>query len=221
MFVHWLVVQVALLVVWLPWLAVIFDQAQSDVFSWLAHGSARHALGTILEVYGYSHVWLFGPVPGYFIICAIFAGIIWSYERHFRAPAVLVGLFVILVPSVMWAVGFVQPVFMLRTILACLIGSSLGLGLAVAFAPVRLVAYFIIAFVILGNVTSTINYFENRSKAEWDSVARMVSSDTVKGDLVVLCEYYTYLPFNYYSEKPDTISSCIQIWEIRCYTAKH
>jgi len=104
----------------------------------------------------------------------------------------------------MWAVGFIKPVFMLRTVLVSLIGSSLGLGLAVAFAPARLVAYFILTFAIVGNVTSAINYFENRAKENWTDVARSVSSGAKKGDLVILCEYYTYFPFNYYFENSDT-----------------
>lgn len=201
MLIHWLVAQVVLLVLWLPWLVVFIDQAQSNVFSWLEHYSLRDALQTLRNVYGFSHIWRFQPIPDIIVFCLIVAGMIAAFYRHHRGLVVVAGLILVMVPGVIWAVGFVKPVFMLRTVLGCLIGSSLGLGLAVAFAPMRVVAFLIIAFVLAGNVRSTSNYYEIHAKEEWDNVARVVSSGTKEGELVVLCEFYTYWPFSYYQEK--------------------
>jgi hypothetical protein len=157
-----------------------------------------------MNVYGFSHLWRFQPVLDVLVICLILAGIVAAFYRNYKAPALLAGFILVMVPGVIWAVGFIKPVFMLRTVLGGLIGSSLGLGLAVAFAPKRVVAFLIIAFALTGNVRSTINYYEIRAKEEWNNVARLVSSGTKEGDLVVLCEFFTYWPFSYYQEKSDS-----------------
>ena len=206
MLIHWLAAQAVLLVLWLPWLVVFLDHAQSNVFSWLPHFSFPIALRTLMGVYGFSHFdfWGFRLAANFLVTWLILAGLITAfYSKHHKGLVIVAGLIVVMVPSVIWAVGFVTPVFLARTVLGCLLGSALGLGLAVAFAPMRVVAFFIIAFALVGNVVSTINYYETHAKEEWRNVARVVNSGTKEGDLVVLCEFFTYWPFRYYQETSD------------------
>lgn len=192
----WFAVQVMISVLWLPWLLSIFALTQN--FTWPEQVTPRLAVRQLFAVFGANRL---GPLQSAFnlvVIGAAVLGMAFAVNKRQFGVVVLIGLLVFFVPVLIWLTGIATPIFLPRTVLACLIGGALGLGLAVSLSPSRLLALAILAFVLAGSLVSTANYLDSGKKEAWNEAAATVTRNFADGDAIFLCPFFGAQPLHYY-----------------------
>jgi 4-amino-4-deoxy-L-arabinose transferase-like glycosyltransferase len=194
--IAWVLANGALLLLWLPWLFAVFKFLTGpSPFDWLEHATFGDAFQTWRAVLGYRYFVSYGPVGD------VIAGVTIAYGIYkARSDPGLVALLLLIVivgPVAVWLTGFVQPIFMLRTIIWVLIGGSVAIGIAAATSHRLLGGAAVVALVALGLI-STAAYYERAERQAWRDASGFVARSAAEGDAVVICAAFSQAPFLYY-----------------------
>jgi 4-amino-4-deoxy-L-arabinose transferase-like glycosyltransferase len=195
-FGRWTMWNVVLAVLWLPWLLSIIGRV--DAFGWLPQVSGRDAFSTLVSVQGFGHLKGLKLLLNSLVFLCAFYGAVIAYRAQQRVLAVFVIATMALAPLCIWLSGYIKPVFMTRTILFTATASCLGLGILAAELRPRRVALSIISLILLLNCVSVFLYHKNHKKQDWRGLAEYIETMSNKGDAVIFCAIYMYLPYGYY-----------------------
>ena len=185
----------------LPWWRVALANA-SGSFNWLQQPSIAQALLEWVSLFGArSLVHLGGPPLALGVGAALallsMAGLL-LYWRHDRVRgALLLGL-MLLPPLILWLIGLVKPVYMLRTISPTHLLAMAGLALAVGRLDsqrLRLGAALILTLTL---ATSSWAWRTNYQKEAWRDLSKQLREHARGGDIVLVCENQLYRPLWFY-----------------------
>ncbi len=196
---RWLLLNLGLAILWLPWLRVLLEQARGEAFTWLDQVPPGEALRSVAGLYGFRELWRLQPFADAAAALLLVAGLAGGAARGRVRLALVAGLLALGVPALVWLVGLAKPIFLPRTILAGLLGSALAFGLAAAALRSRLLALALAAALALPALRSTTNFLALEAKADWRAAAGLLEARAAPGDLLLFCRAFAYLPYGYYA----------------------
>ncbi len=193
-------------VAWIPWLIVI--TSTSEDFSWLQQATPAEAVRTLLVVILPNRSTPLGVIIA---VVALALGAIAALSRD-RFLLVMIIFHVLILPLFMWSFGFIyKPVFMERVILPALLGSALMYGAAAAYFKPRGLAYLMTALVVAASAASTAAYIwrpadgtnlGGHSIQNWrDGVAGSLAGH--ERVALVLCSSFSYPTVSFYAGDAD------------------
>jgi len=209
----WLMANVAIVVLYLPWLPHFIDQARTmNGLRWIAPTTwetlpnfiAQCAL--MISATG-SELWGALIISGVIIACCVMA--LWYRRDNRRSTLLLIAYFFVPVTTVFflsWAV----PIFVPRY----LVFAAAGLPLIVAVTLDRLaehrpvIACLCLGVFIAGEVHGLLNVYSQQDGLNGTSMRKMTRLDTLAegikrqaeaGDEIVFDDFSLYVPFSYYN----------------------
>lgn len=193
---HWTMWNVLLCLIWVPWLLSIIGRV--DAFGWLSQYSGSEAFSTLVSAQSFGHLkGLKVPLNSLVFVGALF-GAVTAYRARQRVLAVYIVVMMALAPLCIWLSGYIKPVFMTRTILFTGVASCLGIGILAAELGRRRIALSIVTVILLLNCVSVFLYHKNHKKQDWRGLTEHIETASIKGDAVILCADYMYMPYRYY-----------------------
>ena len=195
-FLRWFLCQLAIVIVYLPWLPVFVQQTRRvAVDFWLQPPSFQTVLETLLDFNSYNF-----PIVELSLLYMVMI-FVWAYiipRKSLPIGLASLWLFIPLIISLLFSLR--QPIFISRNLIA----ASLGYYLLVAgtigqFRNSKAVIALLLPLVVMNLISIGYNFWYEK-KEDWRSVARYVASETEnKPDgLVVFVPGYAELPFHYY-----------------------
>ncbi|MGD8958176.1 MAG: glycosyltransferase family 39 protein, partial [Chromatiaceae bacterium] len=153
--VAWLVANGVVFLLWLPWLYIILTELLGNgSLAWLSQAGAEEALQTWRDVQGFAFVWRGQPWLDISlgVLCLIGA------YRLRRKPSVVVVLLLVSVlgPLLIWLIGYVQPIYMEKSIIWSFLGTAIliGAGVSVFKAPYGLLVMLLLGLISARSATS-------------------------------------------------------------------
>jgi len=196
----WFVLNLAVLLLWLPWFLTTFEVLDTGIFSWLPQADAGLAFDTWRAVHGFRAVPLAQPFADLMLLAFGLAGL-YALRRNYALFALFAGLMVFS-SVIIWAYGFVStPVFMLRTILWGTLPSCLLVSVGVSRLP-RTAATVAIAVMLALYTVGVTTYFKSNlgENENWRGAAKYFEEHWQPGDLLLIRAPYVARPFFYYVE---------------------
>jgi len=201
----WAAVNMAVLLLWTPWLLVSIQMISQDVLSWLPQTTPELAFATWRAVNGLRTIDFAQPYADLLLAVAAIAGV-YSLRRNLPLAILLFSL-LILSGIANWAYGLVaSPVFMLRTIL----WTSLIAAMLVAIGISRLPAIpgAVLLLLVLAAQAKGVHDYFNANYAEnegWRAVATVFNEQQRPGDILLIRQFYLEAPFFHYvdTSSPD------------------
>ena len=219
---RWLVAQVAVLILWLPWFPSLVSQA-ADVYRrfWLP----APTLGKVLSIVG---AFLWDSSPGPFLLTIVVdAGLIAlalfglrNLHRRFGYATLLGVVFV--APFVgQWIVSLWRPILSART----LSWASIPLYLMIAAGVSRLGengpyhllsrgATLAAVVALMGTSGAALsNYYATSERESWDDAAALVAERIQPDDLLLFNDAWGQIPFDYYFHQlynPESGASVVE-----------
>jgi mannosyltransferase len=195
-FLRWFLCQLAIVIVYLPWLPVFVQQTRRvAVDFWLQPPSFQTVLGTLLDFNSYNF-----PIVELSLLYMVMI-FVWAYiipRKSLPIGLASLWLFIPLIISLLFSLR--QPIFISRNLIA----ASLGYYLLVAgtigqFRNSKAVIALLLPLVVMNLISIGYNFWYEK-KEDWRSVARYEASETEnKSDgLMVFVPGYAELPFHYY-----------------------
>jgi mannosyltransferase len=199
---NWLLAQLAILVLWVPWLpgCIVQTVAVYDAF-WLPTPTWRTVVNTI-GVFA-SDMLPLTPLAlgaaGVLFVGLTAAGILPLRRR----PARLVFLLVILLTPIAgeWLVSLRRPIFYDRTLIWASIPFYLMLAsgiLRLRLGSVKSLAIVALLALFAFNGLSLHQYYANHKKEQWDDAAALVAEQAEPGDLMLFNTAFGRIPFDHY-----------------------
>lgn len=196
---NWLLAQLGVLLLWLPWLPALVVQSVSVYREfWLP----APTWGTVAGVVG-AFVSDFLPLPlaGLCAVGVLYAGLALLGLVYFRRrPARIALLLVIFVTPFVgeYLVSLRRPIFYARTLIWASI--PLYLLLAAGIRQLRRWPYVlaVVLVVLVVNGLSLREYHVHFEKEQWDDAAALVAERVQPGDLILFNATWTQIPFDYY-----------------------
>ncbi len=198
---NWVKAQIAILVLWSPWL-VAFTRQATGVYRefWIPAPDWDVLVQAVQSLLNAST-----PVPGQAnelaFVWALFALVLVLGVLYFRKHASQFMFLAALIATPIvgeLVVSLRRPIFYDRTLIWVSIPLLLWLGAGIA--QLRFRPLMILALVILGslNVFSASDYFRFMQKENWSDAAGYVANFAQKDDLVLFNAGWVQIPFDYY-----------------------
>jgi uncharacterized membrane protein len=213
---RWLIAQVAVLLLWSPWLPSLLSQA-SDVYRrfWLPEPT----LGTVVSIIG-AFLCDSSPLPFLSTVLldaglAVLALLGLGKLRRRSASAALLGV-VFLTPFVgQWFVSLWRPILYARTLIWASIPLYLMMAAGVAWlsidSPLETVSQaatlVVVTAVVVTSGAALCNYYATFEKEAWDEAAALVAGRIEPGDLLLFNAAWGQIPFDYYFDQMYNRSS--------------
>ncbi len=210
-FWNWLAAQIAILLLWSPWILTFIQQASAlDRRFWIPQPTWEAVVQVLKSFLNAS-----APIP------AGQAAVIWTlytlvlclglvyYRKNLSGFLFLAALFAIPFLAEL-IVSIRRPIFLDRTLIWTTIPLFLILAAGILQLRFRLLA--ILMVVVFGtlNVFSASDYFRFYQKEDWYTAAGYVAKFAVKDDLVLFNSNFVEIPFDYYF-KPFEVQYSIQV----------
>jgi asparagine N-glycosylation enzyme membrane subunit Stt3 len=200
---HWLLAQMAVVLLWLPWLPAFVAQA-AGVYRrfWLP----APTLGTVLSVISeFLCAFLPLPLPGILAVdIALFAVLLVGIRRLRPRPAhgALLGTVFVIPLLTEWVVSLWRPILYARTLIWISIPLYLMLAVGLrgieARLPSRTGCLAALIVLLAGNGLALHNYYEHFEKEEWDDAAAVVAQHVQPDDVLLFNDAWGQIPFDYY-----------------------
>jgi hypothetical protein len=198
----WLLANALVLAAWSPWAyLVITELLGNGTMDWLQQPGSGEAWMIFRNVHGFPLIWTGRAVLELLLLALVVLGFLRLRDR----PLVLAALVAVAVvgPCLVWLLGELHPVYMMRTIAWSFPGTAILVGVAVsAFSP-RLwgLAALVIA-VVLGRISWAYHEIGGFRHHDWRPASLLWQNgdDTAAADgAILLCEPSTVLPLLYYA----------------------
>ncbi|MEM9121759.1 MAG: glycosyltransferase family 39 protein, partial [Pseudomonadota bacterium] len=196
--VAWISINLVALAVWLPWGYTLLTLPDRS-FQWLHHYSPVEAASSLVNVHGPSYLNGLDMVLHLGFVALIGLGVLIALIRRRTTLVTLLLALLALAPLLLWLIGFVKPVYMLRTVLPSMIGGALALGIAAAFIRHRAALIGLSGVIFIASLMSFGDFKATQKKQDWDKVTAFLEANTGVNDAVLICANTVYLPFHYYA----------------------
>ncbi|MGC8780392.1 MAG: glycosyltransferase family 39 protein [Anaerolineae bacterium] len=196
---HWLLAQLAVLLLWSPWAAAFVAQAAGvDREFWIARPTfdtviwtLKNFLSAMLPISGGRSdlIW-----AGYAALAVL--GIV-----ELRKRGALLALFVVLFVTPIageWLVSLRRPIFYDRTLIWATIPLYLLLAAGIARRRRWPLVVAAVGLIAAANVASLHEYYVHFQKEEWDKAAAHVAARAADDDLLLFNATWVQIPFDYY-----------------------
>lgn len=200
-FWNWMKAQIAILVLWSPWIFFFLKQAGSvNQRFWIPEPTWDAVIQTLKVFLNAS-----APLPAVramlmwsFYGLMLFLGLV-HYRKNISRFLFLAALFV--VPFVgELVVSIWRPIFLPRTLLWITIPLFVLLAAGIAQLRFRFLMISIVGILGTLNLFSAGDYYRFYQKEDWYSAAGYVALFAEQGDLVLFNSNFVEIPFNYYFE---------------------
>lgn len=196
----WLLSQMALLVLWLPWLPNFLQQSQTYQQFWI-ETPTPDKVATLLMEFSSAYIPHWRIPLGREILVVLALSVALLAARRLTRADYLFLLSLFLVPIVaMYLVSLSRPLFLSRV----LIYSSAPFLLLVAAGVAGLrkwrIQLLVLGALVVLNLVSLYRIFTVPFKEEWNLATRYVAARAVAGELVLFMAADTQIPFDYYSQ---------------------
>lgn len=205
----WLGINASVFLLWLPWLWItLFELAGNGTFDWLRQPTLLEAFTELRYVHGVPLVP--GAQPWIDLILVVL-WLIGVYKLRDRSSQVLLLFLTALVgPLLIWSVGWLEPMFMRKTIMWSGLGSALLFGVAIANIS-RVPAILISVLVFTCSAFSVWEFHEQNltEDEDWNGAHAWLQdhmSPLPAGQAVLFCRPSGILPMGYYS-RHDVINA--------------
>lgn len=199
---RWLGSQVAVVVLWLPWLpSFLVQAARLDGRFWLSPPGPR----AVLDLFHTFHfAWLSDWFPFSHAADVIYAVLfVLGVRALWRTPArlwvLLVCCFAPIIGELL--VSLRRPIFYDRTLIWASLTYYMVLAVGLEAALVRLsrrAAIALVTLVLFLNLLALRNYLVYAKKEEWNQVAALISRELQPGEPVLFNATWAQIPFEYY-----------------------
>jgi hypothetical protein len=209
----WILVNGAIVVLFLPWLPHFFDQLSGrHGLDWIPPITLQAALSLVWQLTlmqgGQTHS-LYVQVLPLMAVAASAVMLVWKDNTLHRFNGLLAGYFFI--PAVVLAlIALVIPTFVTRYLVFAAVGVPLIIALALdrwapRFGVLALAGLIALAAELLGlqsvyQQTDGLNGTDLRSDYRLDKMAAYIKQVALPGDGIILDDLLWYLPFVYYNE---------------------
>jgi mannosyltransferase len=191
----WLVAQVAVVLLYLPWLPSFIAQSRNVTQSfWLSPPTFSDVLNTFVAFNSYNF-----PLEALGIVY-LTAVLVWVHfiPEKYAPRRSLPSAWLFLPVIISFALSLRQPIFLLRNLIAASLGYYVLAGRAAWSFDNRRFAMAIIAPLLLMNVASLVYDHTTERKEQWRDAAAYVDSKAAKGQMILFDAGYTEMPFRYY-----------------------
>jgi hypothetical protein len=200
---RWLMAQIGILLLWLPWLPALVAQAVGVYRRfWLP----APTLGTVLSVISeFLCAFLPLPLPGILavdvaLVAVLLTGARWL--RHRPAHGALLGAVFVIPLITEWVVSLWRPILYTRTLIWISIPLYLVLAVGLRGIEARLASrtgFLAALIIVLGvNGLGLRNYYEHFEKEDWDDAAAVVAQHVQPDDVLLFNDAWGQIPFDYY-----------------------
>ena len=215
----WFAAQVAVFLLWLPWLPSFLSQA-ADVWRrfWLPAPTLGSVLGVVglflCEAPSWPVLLVVPPITG---LAALTLVGLWAFRRRSHYTALL-GVMVLVPFAAQWLVSLWRPILYARTLIWASIPLYVMVAAGVAWLEVgglsktaarRLNLAILVALVaVYGSALSS--YYVTAEKESWDEAAALVAQRVQADDLLLFNDAWGQIPFDYYFGRlynPQPVSS--------------
>lgn len=207
----WWLANVAIVVVFLPWLPGLVDLVQhmsaletgNDV-GWELPVTWRSLPSMVWQLMAAEDgenmpLWLFLSLPG--VMAAVSGYVLWRDRSRYRFATLMV-IYCTLPLLLVFAVSFISPVFIERYLTA----PALGLPIVIALAIERLarrrkaLAALLLAVVLAASAVGLKNNYTVDANDQFNNMVEYMNQHTLPGDQVVLGDMFWYLTWGYYDK---------------------
>lgn len=210
--VAWLLLQLALLALAIPQLAVALGQFNSSGLGWMPEPTARHTARVLVSLFASTS----RPLqPSQIAVVAANVALLGAILPRLvlREPAIR-DLLVLTVAgfALLWGVSLIRPVLLPRTALWLLVPISLMTAAALSNLPFpRLRRFAVSAFLALSAVNMAVCLFTSHEKEPWREYLASVGADLRPSDSLVLMNGAPALALRYYL--PAEFSNRVYRWD--------
>lgn len=206
----WIVVQIAVLILYAPWISVFIKRLE-------AGGASPHAT-SYSSISGLKHSWAAFFLKGnpwsaqlnkflqILTVLGIFFGIInikntkreyiLSIDKNKKLIFLVALLFIPM--SLVYVIGKFTHIYSLRSLIIILGPICMLLGLSISKFKVR-IQIFILAFYIFLTSLSIYGQHQHPQKEQWREAATYINDNAQSGDVAVVCAHYMKSLYNHYS----------------------
>lgn len=207
-FGNWIKAQIAILLLWSPWL-VPFIQQSSRVYQefWVPKPTGEmvlHYLRSFLNETSPDfaartwYIWLL-----YLLVIGL--GLV-HFRKNISRFLLLATLFAVPFLGELF-VSIWRPIFLYRTLLPITIPLLLALAAGVVQLRYRILMVLLLGFFVTNNFSSTGDYYRFARKEDWSNPAGYVANFAKDGDLILFNAGWVQIPFDYYFEDYEDLYS--------------
>lgn len=201
--IEWLTANLVPLGIWLWWLPILFEQAQSALpASWIDQPSLPAAIIDAARIYGNRYL-TFGAPWSQVLSLVPFLGLlaVWHWRDRWPAVTILLG-FVLGVPLITWMFGFaVRPIWIERVVLWPLgLGFVLAAGGVLAVRP-QAARMAVIGVVVAAQCANLAAYYRQVLKPPWEQIVAEVAAAIEERDALLYFPRHVARPFAYYARQ--------------------
>lgn len=205
-FWNWVKAQIAILLLWSPWLIVFVQQAgRVDQQFWIPQPTFAIVTQTLRALLNASAQGQASQVMTAFLCAMLALGLVY-YRKKLSIFLFLAALFAIPVIGEL-IVSLRRPIFMDRTLIWITIPLLLLLAAGIAQLKYRFVMIVVLGILAANYLFSTGDYFRFWQKEDWATAAGYVANFAEKDDLVLFNSNFVEIPFDYYFKQYEELYS--------------
>jgi len=194
---NWVKAQVAVLLLWSPWLFALIQQASRvDAHFWIPQPTWESVIQTLRALLNSS-----APTQASQVITSVLVGVLTLgvvyYRKRFSIFMLLVALFAIPVLGEL-LVSLRRPIFYDRTLIWITIPMFVLLAAGVVQLRNRFLIILAMGVFITNSLFAIGDYMRFYQKEDWSTPAGYIANFAESGDLVLFNSNFVVIPFDYY-----------------------
>jgi len=198
----WLLTNVGIVVLWLPWLPSFYGQfSRGQGISWIPKTTERTFNASIWQNLTFTDGGQLPQLIYWLIPFGLFAGISYvTWRLRHRSPQIKALYFYTFVPILLtMAISIVKPVYQDRYLVFAANGLVILIGIAIyeLVKRQRMIGYSVLGLMVTVCLVGVVNVGRQASHS-MGKVGAYVNSKIQPGDQIVSAELYTYFDFSYY-----------------------
>jgi hypothetical protein len=199
----WLLAQVAVLLLWLPWVPAFISQA-IGVYRrfWLPETTFGTVLGVVSAFLCEFPSLSLPATVALDVVLVAMAMLSLTRERDRPGQTALLGMLFVTPLLVVWFVSLFRPILCARTLIWTSVPLLLMLAAGLRATELRLPsrAGFVVILVLLMAVNGLAlhSYYEDVEKEAWDEAAGLVARQVQPDDVLLFNDAWGQIPFDYY-----------------------
>ncbi|MBA4383225.1 MAG: hypothetical protein C0410_00670 [Anaerolinea sp.] len=204
-FSNWLKSQVAIFLLWCPWIYFFIKQAGAVYQRFWIPDPTWEGVIQLIKSFLYPSAGIPANVTrGIWILFLVVLGLgLVNFRKKVSQILFLATLFAIPILGEL-LVSIWRPIFSGRTLIWITIPLFLLLAAGVAQFRFKILIFVMLGCLVTINFFSTSDYYKFFQKEDWNSAARTVAGLAENDDLVLFNSNFVEIPFNYYIESYET-----------------